>query len=125
MEKILLIDDEPDALEVLTWMLTDRGYEVRAETQAEVALEVGREFKPDLLITDYYLRQGEMSGVDVIRRLRAQSPALRVVLMTGMPVDELRAELASVAPIEVLSKPFVWTDVVARLGLDAPVRSCA
>lgn len=118
MEKILLIDDEPDALEVLTWMLTDRGYDVRAETNAERGLEVSRTFKPDLLITDYFLREGDISGVDLIRRLRAQSPGLRAVLMTGMPLEELRREIESVAPVEVLLKPFVWDDVLARLRLD-------
>jgi DNA-binding NtrC family response regulator len=117
MGKVLLIDDEPDALEVLAWILSDHGCEVRTETQVSRALELGREFEPDLLITDYLLND-EASGLDVIHELRKTNPSLRAVLMTGVPVGDLPPELPSAAPIEVLQKPFVWSDLSRQLGLD-------
>jgi CheY-like chemotaxis protein len=115
MEKILLIDDERDALEVLEWVLLDQGYDVRAVTDASRAIEVGREFKPNLLVTDYFLRDDELTGLDIVRLLREDNPRLRAVLMTGMMVEDLRSELEAVGNVEVVRKPFDGSRIVAQL----------
>lgn len=118
MERVLLIDDERDALEVLEWVLKDCGCEVRAETEAPKALEAGRTFKPTVLVTDYFLRD-DLSGLDIVRLLRKDDPALRVVLMTGMMVEDLRPELDALGNVDVVRKPFDCMQIVSRLDLSA------
>lgn len=118
MQRVLLIDDERDALEVLEWVLKDHGYEVCAVSEVSQALEVGRAFKPDLLVTDYFLRD-DLSGLDIVRELRLDDPKLRAVLMTGMVVEQIQPELDAIGNVDVLRKPFDCTQIVARLELAA------
>lgn len=117
MERVLLIDDERDALEVLEWVLKDRGCEVRAVSEVPAALEVGRCFRPTLLVTDYFLRD-DRSGLDVLRELRRTDPELRAVLMTGMTVEQIQPELDALGNVEVLHKPFDCQQIVSHLGID-------
>jgi two-component system OmpR family response regulator len=118
MERVLLIDDERDALEVLEWVLKDCGCDVRAETDAPKALEVGRSFKPTVLVTDYFLRD-DLSGLDIVRLLRKEDPGLRAVLMTGMMVEELKGEIEALGNVDVVRKPFDSTQLMSRLELSA------
>jgi DNA-binding NtrC family response regulator len=114
MERVLLVDDERDALEVLEWTLTDCGCEVRAVTEALDALELARSFKADLLVTDYYLGS-DLNGLDVIRILRERQPELRTVLMTGMRVEDLQSEINAIGGIDVVRKPFDCAQIVRLL----------
>lgn len=116
MEKILLVDDEADALEVLEWVLTDLGCHVRTARAGEEALDVGQWFRPTVLITDYCLT-GDVTGVDVIRTLRDEDPSLRAILMTGMMGEELHHELRTLGDIPVVRKPFSWDDIRELLQL--------
>jgi DNA-binding NtrC family response regulator len=115
MERVLLVDDERDALEVLEWMLTDRGYEVRAASEALDALELARGFTADVLVTDYYLGS-DLNGLDIIRILRERQPELRTVLMTGMRVEDIQSEIDAIGGIDVLRKPFDCAQIVRLLS---------
>jgi len=115
MERVLVVDDEVDALEILSWLLTDHGCDVRTASDPRQAVSLGREFRPTLLITDYLLSDAA-TGLDVIRELREQvDPALPAVLVTGMDPSLMRDELQALGNVEVLKKPFVWADLCARL----------
>jgi DNA-binding response OmpR family regulator len=114
VERVLVVDDETDALEILAWLLTDHGCDVRTASDVEEAVAVGKDFQPTLLITDYLLRD-DGTGIDVIRDLRDSQPDLRALLVTGMDVAELRHELESIGNVNVLRKPFVWSDLRGQL----------
>ena len=116
MRKVLLVDDEPDAIEVLEWILTDLGFVVKTATSGEQAVDVAREFQPHILITDHCL-QGELSGADVIRRLRRDDASMRAVLTSGLPREHLEKELRGITGLQVLGKPFTWPDLRAQLEL--------
>ncbi len=120
MLKVLLVDDEADAIEVLEWVLTDLGFVVRTAFSGEQAVDVAREFRPDILTTDQCL-QGELSGADVIRRLRQSDAGLRAVLTSGLPREHLESEVGDIADLQVLGKPFTWRDLRAELELRPPV----
>jgi DNA-binding NtrC family response regulator len=115
MERVLLVDDERDALEVLEWTLTDRGYEVRAAGEALDALELARTFTADVLVTDYYLGS-DLNGLDLIRILRERQPELRTVLMTGMRVADIQSEIDAIGGIDVLRKPFDCAQILGLLS---------
>lgn len=68
--KILLVDDEPDILEILKYNLTKEGYEVATANNGEEGLRRAEEFKPNLIILD--IMMPVMDGVEVCRQLRAK-----------------------------------------------------
>ncbi|TXF91291.1 response regulator transcription factor [Neolewinella aurantiaca] len=69
--KILLVDDEPDILEILEYNLKKEGYEVATADNGEQGLKRAKEFKPDLIILD--IMMPIMDGVEVCRQLRAEN----------------------------------------------------
>jgi len=79
--KILLVDDDPGLLRLLSIRLRAEQYEVEAVDSAEKALAVLNRFRPDLVITD--LRMDKMDGIGLLKELQSRSPGLRVLIMTA------------------------------------------
>lgn len=79
--KILVVDDDPGLLRLLTIRLRAQKYEVEPAESAAKALSVIARFRPDLVITD--LRMAEMDGIALLRELRRRWPALNVIMLTA------------------------------------------
>lgn len=79
--KILLVDDDPGLLRLLSIRLRAEGYDVEAVESAHNALAVLNRFSPDLVITD--LRMDKMDGIGLLKELQTRSPGLRVVIITA------------------------------------------
>ncbi|MEM9335752.1 MAG: sigma 54-interacting transcriptional regulator [Pseudomonadota bacterium] len=79
--KILLVDDDPGLLRLLSIRLRSEGFEIEAVESAEAALGVVTRFSPDLVISD--LRMDKMDGIELLKELQSRSPGLRVVIVTA------------------------------------------
>ena len=79
--KILLVDDDPGLLRLLSIRLRAEGYEVEAVESAHNALGVLNRFSPDLVVTD--LRMDKMDGIGLLKELQTRSPGLRVIIITA------------------------------------------
>ncbi len=79
--KILLVDDDPGLLRLLSIRLRAEDYEVEAVESAHKALAVLHRFRPDLVITD--LKMDKMDGIGLLKELQSKSPGLRVVIITA------------------------------------------
>jgi two-component system response regulator GlrR len=79
--KILLVDDDPGLLRLLSIRLRAEGFEVEAVESAELALAVLHRFRPDLVITD--LRMDKMDGIGLLKELQSRAPGLRVLIITA------------------------------------------
>ena len=79
--RILLVDDDPGLLRLLSIRLRAEGYDVEAVESAQKALSVVGRFAPDLVITD--LRMDKMDGIGLLKELQTRSPGLRVVIITA------------------------------------------
>jgi len=79
--RILLVDDDPGLLRLLSIRLRAEGYEVEAVESAHKALATLNNFSPDLVITD--LRMDKMDGIGLLKELQTRSPGLRVVIITA------------------------------------------
>ena len=79
--KILLVDDDPGLLRLLSIRLRAEDYEVEAVESAHNALAILHRFRPDLVITD--LRMDKMDGIALLKELQTRSPGLRVLIITA------------------------------------------
>jgi len=79
--KILLVDDDPGLLRLLSIRLRAEDFEVEAVESAHKALAVLHRFRPDLVITD--LKMDKMDGIGLLKELQTKSPGLRVVIITA------------------------------------------
>jgi two-component system, NtrC family, response regulator GlrR len=89
--KVLVVDDDPGLLRLLTIRLRAESYEVEAVSSGPLALEAAGRFRPDLVVTD--LRMEPMDGVTLLRELQGRYPGLKVILLTahGTIPDAVRA----------------------------------
>lgn len=78
MKKILLVDDESDILDFLSYNLENAGYEVRVAQNGLEGVKVAQEFLPDLIILD--MMMPEMDGIETCERIR-ENEALKAVLI--------------------------------------------
>ncbi len=79
--RILLVDDDPGLLRLMSIRLRAEAYDVEAVESAHKALASVSRFSPDLVITD--LRMDKMDGIGLLKELQTRSPGLRVVIMTA------------------------------------------
>ena len=79
--KILLVDDDPGLLRLLSIRLRAEGYEIEAVESAAKALAALNRFRPDLVVTD--LRMDKMDGLGLLSELQTRSPGLRVIIVTA------------------------------------------
>jgi two-component system response regulator GlrR len=79
--RILLVDDDPGLLRLLSIRLRAESYEVEAVESAEKALSVLNRFRPELVITD--LRMDKMDGIGLLKELQTRAAGLRVIIITA------------------------------------------
>lgn len=111
VRRVLIVEDDADALELLASWTEQQGWEVRTAHSGEEALEIGKGFRPHLLIVDYLLR-GEANGLDVIERLKRDVQQMRCVLVTGLLGNALSEDVRRLHGVPILTKPFDFN----RLG---------
>jgi DNA-binding NtrC family response regulator len=104
MRRILIVEDEPDALELLvSWIHHQRGWEVRSAQSGRSAMELSKTFKPDVVISDYLL-QDEVTGVDVIAEVQSHDAPVRCVLVTGV-LRKALLDVQRINGVPILTKP--------------------
>ncbi len=91
--KILLVDDEPDILEILEYNLRKEGYDVATANNGEAGLETAVSFQPDLIILD--IMMPVMDGVEVCRQLRARKEFDKTVITFLTAREEDYSQIAA------------------------------
>ena len=110
--KILVIDDEPSILEVVSAYLRNEGYQVLTARDGASGLKAARAFKPDLLVLDIMLPG--MDGLELLTRLRRESDAY-VILLTARSEETDKIVGLSLGADDYLTKPFSPRELVARV----------
>lgn len=119
---ILIVDDKPENLDVLSEMLRQCGHKVRPATKGKLALRAAKKQTPDLILLD--VRMPEMDGYEVCRRLKAD-PSLKnipVIFVSALtqPLDKVTALKSG--GVDYISKPFQVEEVVARVEVHLKLR---
>ncbi|MDC1480897.1 response regulator [Ascidiaceihabitans sp.] len=114
-KRVLLVEDEPNIIEAITFLLSREGWHVDIQTDGATAVKRVRELQPDLLMLDHML-PGK-SGLDILIELRSddQFLALPILMLTarGQMRDRVEAEAAGVS--RFMTKPFSNTEVLAAV----------
>ncbi|MFL5312150.1 MAG: response regulator [Myxococcales bacterium] len=114
--RVLIVDDDVDAAEMLAQALKDAGHEVREEHDGTSALLAAAQFQPDVVLLDLGLPG--MGGIEVARRLRAypQLAGVRIVALTGFGQPAERTRTAAVGIESYLVKPVDLETVMDAIG---------
>ena len=109
-KRILIVEDEPNIVESLSFLLTREGFSVASEKDGAEALAKVRAYKPDLVILDVMLPN--RSGFDILRELKTIGPLPRVLMLTakGQSADRETA-LESGADL-FMTKPFSNSELI-------------
>ena len=109
---ILLVDDEPNILLSLEFLMKREGYEVRTATDGEAAIQVVTEAPPDLILLD--VNMPKRDGFEVCQTIRANShwKNVRIVMLTAKGRDVEREKGLSLGADGYIIKPFATQDVV-------------
>ncbi len=110
--RVLVVDDEPLIVEMLTMGLTYEGFEVHVARSGPEALTQARAVKPDLVVLDLMLPG--MDGLEVCRRLRTQN-APGILMLTARGDVEDRITGLEAGADDYLTKPFTFRELLARV----------
>jgi PAS domain S-box-containing protein len=112
---ILVVDDDPECLAVLTGILTPAGYRVRPADSGELALASINVRLPELILLD--IRMPGMSGLEVCRRLKAreESHDIPVIFLSGANESLERLEGLKLGAVDFIPKPFQHEELLARV----------
>jgi two-component system OmpR family response regulator len=105
--KVLIVDDEILVSEALADAVRAQGHEVIIANDAEEALALLSHLQPDAILLDVALK--DLSGIDVLRRIRQTNPSLPVVLVTGNASRAQLEEAVRLNVTDILEKPFALT----------------
>lgn len=115
-KRVLLVEDEPNIIEAIRFILSRDGWDVRSHSDGATAVATVTAMPPDVLILDAMLPG--RSGFDILKDLRSQpeTSALPVLMLTakGQVKDREMAEAYGVS--EFMTKPFSNADVLATVN---------
>jgi DNA-binding NtrC family response regulator len=114
LPRVILIDDEPDLLEVLAEELAEAGFEVTSAASGRDAVLAATRMKFDVAITD--LKMPEMDGLQTAAELKKIDPDLPIVMVTGYASEAVMLASSTRQVLEgLLMKPFVLEQVLELL----------
>jgi two-component system, OmpR family, alkaline phosphatase synthesis response regulator PhoP len=111
-EQILIVDDEPDILEFLSYNLTKEGYEVRTANNGREALTILESFHPQLLILD--IMMPEMDGVELCKKIKDEKMAPQAVIAFLTARNE---DFTQIAALDAGGDDFITKPIKPRVFL--------
>ncbi|WP_327290044.1 response regulator transcription factor [Streptomyces sp. NBC_01198] len=111
--RVLVVDDETPLADLLSMALRYEGWQVRTEGDGAGALRAARESRPDAVVLDVMLP--DMDGLEVLARLRRETPDVPVLFLTAKDAVEDRIAGLTAGGDDYVTKPFSLEEVVARL----------
>ena len=109
---ILVVDDEPQITRVLRTTLVAKGYEIRVANDGEMALEIMKDWVPNLIITD--LMMPNLDGVQLCKRVRAMSQ-VPIIVLSVRGQERNKVEALDAGADDYVTKPFSMGELQARV----------
>ena len=119
--EILIVDDEPDIRLLIEGILQDEGYETRLAGDADSAIKAFHARRPSLVILDIWLQGSKMDGLEILKLIQNEKPAVPTIMISGHGTIETAVSALQHGAYDFIEKPFK-TDhllVVVRRALEA------
>lgn len=102
-EKVLIVDDEKDFLEIIAERLGMRGMDVSTANSADDALRLVEEEPYDVVIMDFMMPA--VDGFKALKLLKQKQPEIQIILLTGNVPEQKRIEAKRLGALDVIEKP--------------------
>lgn len=102
-EKILLVDDEEDFLNIMSERMRSRGMNVSTATSAREAIQLTEAESFDAIILD--LQMPQMDGLEALKALKAKNPELQIILLTAHATVEKGIQAMKLGAMDLMEKP--------------------
>lgn len=123
--KILVVEDEPNQVELIEFNLNSEGYEVVVARDGEEALNLAEEENPDLILLDWMLPK--VSGIEVCRQLRRSkiTREIPIVMLTARSEESDKIRGLDIGADDYITKPYSIKELLARVraGMRRPSAS--
>ncbi len=113
MSRILLIDDDPDVRASIERMLRGGGYAVQSAGSGEEGFALARHGAYDVILSD--MRMPGLSGLDILRKLRAVRVDTAFIIMTGFGTVDTAVEAMKLGAVDFVQKPFFRDELLMRV----------
>jgi two-component system KDP operon response regulator KdpE len=110
--RILVVDDEPQITRVLRTTLSSQGYDLRVANDGETALEIMKDWTPDLVITD--LGMPHMDGLELCRHIRAAAQ-LPIIVLSVKGEERTKVQALDAGADDYVTKPVGMNELLARV----------
>ena len=119
---ILIVDDKPANLRLLSQMLVENGYQVRPAPDGSVALAAAQAQPPDLILLD--IRMPEMDGYQVCKRLKADARTrdIPIIFISALDETQDKVKAFAIGGVDYVTKPFQIQEVLARVKTHLALR---
>ncbi|WP_313176129.1 PAS domain S-box protein [Massilia sp.] len=113
-EMVLIVEDEPDLMDVASALYISMGYEVLTASSAQEALALLASRRIDILFTDVIMPNG-MNGVELAAYTREHYPDVKIILASGYPLPALKVEHNNLSEFAFVNKPYRLSDLARAL----------
>lgn len=119
---ILVVDDTPANLRLLSSMLAEQGYKVRSVINGQMALTAIQAAPPDLILLD--INMPEMNGYEVCERLKADEKTrdIPIIFISALDATEDKIKAFTAGGLDYITKPFQFEEVLARVETHLSLR---
>ncbi len=112
-EKVLLVDDEKDFLDIMSERMQARGMTVKTADSADKAMAMLENESFDAIVMDF--KMPGMDGIQALKNIKNQKPELQIILLTGYATVEKTVEAMKIGATDLLEKPADLEALAAKI----------
>ncbi|NHZ85328.1 MAG: response regulator [Planctomycetia bacterium] len=114
-KRILIVDDEPAVVRILSLRLKDNGYKTFTANDGYQAVKLAKDVKPDLILLDLEMPAG--GGVSTFDNLKASfyTSSIPIIFITGVPGDEVKKLIMKLGADGFFPKPFNFVELIKKI----------
>jgi DNA-binding NtrC family response regulator len=115
MAKIIIVDDDPAMVAVLSEVLREHRHEVIPASSPERALQLTRDAAPDLVLADVEMPEGKPLGLRLLQQVKEHNRSIPVIMITGQGTKERAVQALRAGAQDFIEKPFQIDELVKRV----------
>ncbi|MDB5838651.1 MAG: hybrid sensor histidine kinase/response regulator [Herminiimonas sp.] len=115
-DKVLVVDDEQDVMDMAAALFRSIGYEVYTANSGNAALEILQRSK-DISVLFSDVMMPSMSGIELAKRVRQLRPDIKILLASGYPLPALKAQHSGIDEFAFMNKPYKLAELAKKLRL--------